>query len=399
MHIGLDLALRLNQSQLYNKLLAEEKDYLLNRQILNMILDDVNREIKPNDVITNSDIRNFYSIIGPLIISESRRDFINGDKYIDISLPKNTTAEIRSGQLISGRSYKLINPGTTDLANFGLQNNYVGSVFTFSPADRVYSTDDNVTWQLNLNIGWTYEILRLDEVSFTGYGASANQVGVQFTSNATATLTHNAMRETRLRVVAGLPAWQGNTALLPNKSFDVLQHLTSRSLIDTNCTIGQGALTKGNFYRVTAAGTIVGLTGFGSAYDKVEVGYVFLCTESGTPLWASSSVTVAEYRQAENRLVIYTDIDGMLNHSYGTVISSPLCVLMDNKLRVYHNNKFRIFEVRIDYIRPPIRIDSVSNIDCDLDELIHPDIVDKTANYAAATFAAGSYQHLKNEDK
>jgi hypothetical protein len=395
-HIGIDVGLRLINSNLYNKLLKEEKDYILNRVIVDLINEQIAPINQPQETLSYDQIRNWYKFINPLIRDLSYKEFVNRGKFIEIDLPKNTYVPISSGSLVTGRSYRIVTAGATNLSTFGINANYPNAIFTY-PKHIIEFVNDPPNYNLTIIQGYKYEILYADGVSFTGHGAFSNEVGTIFTATSNNTFTSATNKGTKLRVISGLPAWDGITTVIPTNSDDIFHYYTSKSKIATNCIIASGQLTKGNYYKVVNAGTVANLTSFGSEYNIVEVGYVFLCTTTGVPAWATSNVQLAEYREAINRLVIATDVDNFLDHSYGTVISSPICALVDNKLRVYHNNKFEISDVDIMYLRPPATIDHVSNVDCDLDPIVHPSIVDKAINYIAATFASPAYQHLKNE--
>lgn len=396
MHVGIDVGLRLIQSNLYNKLLNEEKDFILNRIITNMILDEVGAQKPPIENMTYDDIRKWYVVTNPLIRDLSFKEFITGNGYIEIALPKNTTAPISSGNLIAGRSYKIVTPGATVLSSFGISTNLPNKVFTYNPANVEFEVE-SPNYALTILEGYKYEILVADGISFTPYGAASNDVGTIFTATEDHTFSSATDKNTVLRVISGLPEWDGVTTVLPINSEDVLHLISSTSRIATNCILNSGTLTKGNYYKVINAGTISNLTLFGSTFNTVEKGYIFLCTTTGVPNWATSNVQLAEYRTSINRLVIASDVDNFLNHSYGTVISSPICIMINNNLRVYHNNKFEIEEVIVRYLRPPAKIDSNANIDCDLDLLVQDIIVDKAVSYIAATFSSPAYQALKNE--
>jgi len=395
MHVGIDLAQRMVNSNQFQKLEKEEKDFIINKAIGSLVIDSIPTEENQVNVVDDDTIKKQYEILEPLLIETEYVDFVKGDKYIEIALPKQPEVLIQTGQLYKGYTYKIVTPGTTDLSMFGCPTNNVGFEFTYKPINIVFAFDGG-NYVLPMITGYTYRIKRIGSVNFTTRGASANEVGVIFTSTGNA-ITQVGNSDAELEILAGLPAWTGGTSLIISKRIDVYALLRTSSLIYTDCTFSAGSLRKGYYYKVTAAGTISDLVSFGSEHTILEVGYIFLCTKTGTPAW-TSGVKLTELVFSPNRLPAVKDIDNAITHPIGTLASSPISTRIGGRLRVYHDNKFDIHKVVVTYVRPPVRVDSIKGINCDLNESIHDTIVDKAASYIAATQGSPNYQLLKTEE-
>ena len=109
--------------------------------------------------------------------------------------------------------------------------------------------------------------------------------------------------------------------------------------------------------------------------------------------------TITGVEEHENRLTKTEDIYKILPLSFGTTIyHSPLSTLERDKINVYHNQKFIMSSVKIDYIRKPHKINLILNQGCELDENVHVEIVDNVAKRIAGVVKSESYPNLINEN-
>lgn len=393
MHIGIDLGLRLQNSNQFNKLMKEEKDFILNKAIISIIKDAIPTEVNQLNVVTDDEIKDQYNILDTVLTEKHYVEFTYGDKYIEVTLPRHMDSLVQSGLLHAGSRYKIVTPGATDLSDFNCPINIQDKEFDYNPADIVSGPNNY------LNAGYVYRIVRMDGVDFTTYGASANEVGNVFTCTVDVDLTSATTNESRLEVISGMPTWDGTTSVRIVKNLDVFEMIRSTSLVYTNCTFNAGELRKGYYYKVVAGGTIANLELFGSIYSAVESGYIFLCTKDGAPAWGTSGVRLSELMLSVNRLPAMKDVDNAISHPIGTLISSPLSTRLGGKLRVFHDNKFDIHKITIVYIRRPISVDSIAGVNCDLNEANHDHVVDRAVSYVAASTGAPTYQALKNEER
>lgn len=396
MHIGIDLGLRMVQSNQYNKLQKEEKDYLINNIIDKLINDSLSTDENQLNVVDDDTIQLQYAVLESVLTTKEYTNLVNKGRYVEVELPKFNKAPIVKGLLYANHSYEVVTPGATDLAAFGIANPEVKDKFTYQP-NLVKFVPNGGTFSFTIVKGYVYRIVRTDGVNFVTYGAQNNLVGTEFTANASVSL-NDVQKETTLEIIAGLPTWDGITTLRLTKSISMFRYTKSSSLVYTDCTFGAGNIRKGYYYRVVKPGLIAGIKDFGAEYEKLEEGYTFLATKDGVPLWADSGVRLSEYMLVPNRLPAIKDKDNLLNHIYGTTHSSPIAYLIDGKLQVYHDNKFTISKIILEYVRTPMRVNSTTNIDSDMNEGIHTKIVDKVVSYLAATDSRPNYQALKVEE-
>lgn len=389
MHVGLDLGLQILNSNLFDKLAAEGKDYFLNRIITDKVKAVVDQE-RQNvfNLESYNDIRAYSSLLEPLLKITKLEKYTGDGRYDYGLIPKDITP-ISSDKLYAGRTYRVLVPGTTNLTTFGGGNpSTVGSVFTCVIATA------NAT---ALTIGCKYRILTTGTSVYTGVGAINNMIGTEFIATGT-----SAGGTGTVTPLSGVPTWAGGTSLAFTVSENMHEIICSNSNVDYGKQFSSGSLKKGVRYKVVVGGTIANLTSLGSGYNTVEAGYIFLCTTDGTPTWSTSGVVLIATKTVLNRFVKVQDIDNFLQHAYGTVTSSPIATLVDGKLLVYHDSKFNINEIYLTYVRPPITVDSINEVDCDLPLSYHGKIVDETVQFIMAYTSNPAYQAVaieNNKDK
>jgi len=385
MHIGLDLGLQMNNSNLFNKLEKEGKDFLLNRTVRNIVSEQVNLDRQTVfNLESYSDIKQYSSLLSPLLKTKVLQKS-TGNGYYDYGVLPVDLTPITTGRLYAGREYRVTVAGTTNLSTFGSTSPpIVGAIFTCVLATA------NAT---ALEVGATYRILTKGTSDFTLAGAINNMVGTEFIATGTTIGTGTA---TPLSLS---PTWAGGTTLEFTYSEDVFEELSSVSNVDTGYPFAIGGLVKGTTYKIITGGTITGLTLFGSISNTVEAGYTFLCTLTGVPTWATSGVSMIATKDVLNRLVKVQDVHNFLQNAYGTVTSSPIATLVDNKVYVYHDAKFTINSISLTYVRPPKTISSTNNTDCDLALKFHNKVVDDTVSYTMSFTNNPAYQAFINENK
>lgn len=387
MHIGIDLGLQILNSNLFNKLEPQGKDYFLNRVIGNMVSEQSNLDIKDtSNSDSYNDIKLYSSLLQPLIKIQQLDKTSSVDGYDSISLPKDISPVI-SGKLYNGRTYKVIIAGTTDLTSYGAASNpaVVGATFTCN----IPTLDATA-----LIIGCKYRILTVSGSTYTTVGAINNMVDTEFIATDT-----TAGGTGTVQPLDTIPSWDGITSLDFVSSDSLYEFISSYSNVDYSQEFSIGALKKGVTYKIVTGGTIVGLTAFGSSSNTVESGYMFTCTVAGTPTWSTSGVSMIATKTIVNRLVKVQDIQNFLKTSYGNSITSPLSTMSDGKLLVYHDNKITINTITIVYARQFTKIDSQNNIDCELPVNYHGKIVDNTVQFIMAYTGNPNYQAVLNENK
>lgn len=105
--------------------------------------------------------------------------------------------------------------------------------------------------------------------------------------------------------------------------------------------------------------------------------YYFLISDK------SSTISCSVTKVYQNRLYSTENLYEILEDThFGTKYNSPVSELSTEKLYVYKNSNFTIDSVIIDYIKKWIEIDILNNINTDLNENIHKQIVNVAVNIA-----------------
>jgi hypothetical protein len=116
-----------------------------------------------------------------------------------------------------------------------------------------------------------------------------------------------------------------------------------------------------------------------------------------TQLSTVSAITGA--KEVPNRLT-KTDLLHDIRRSSiaNTKHYSPLSDINDGKIRVWHDKKFIVSGIKMDYIRRPKKISVTLNQGCELNENVHPEIVVNTAKRLAGITRSEIYQNLAIEN-
>jgi len=407
MHIGIELGLQELNSNLWNTLQHEEKDYYINRIIENFVRAVALKE--DNDIksiISYADIQKYYETINPFI-RDIITSFINyeSEGYIECIIPRdNTIGEVdtTNGMLYDGVTYRVQTPGYTDLSGFGYFN--IGSQVV---NDEFICDIVEVTSLASYNV-WKGEIYRIinnpENIDFTSYGATSNEPGSQFTVNADNLIEDDHV--ITLKPLLAKPNWAGPVILNPGDptgptelvavdNLGKFEFISSESFTACGLFLNSGVLEKDQYYGVLVTGT-TDLRTYGAYTSSMnDVNLVFKCILDGTPTW-SGGTRLIKLNKVPNRLVKYQDKGTFLNHAYGTLQTSPVSTMIDNKLRVYHDRKFTIFGVYIQYVKTPNVVDYNSNVDCNLPNSIHGKIVDWTVMKIAGVTNNPAYNTQKD---
>lgn len=432
MHIGIEVALREVNTLLYNKYQYQEKDYFINRVITEYINEVL--QFNTSAPLTNEGVADIYQKLDPLYYSKTL-DKISGTNLYDYAIiPKDTGKEIGGARDLIWHNieYQVITAGSSNLLYHGgvttlLKNNkficelpiitadgMTDYVSGLSPEEQeAYEAEPPIDGGTGIIIykGYTYEIITnsftspaITVIDFTNVGAINNAPGTKFIAswteeNKVKIIAPDTGQLASLQMLSTRPNWQGGSVLLPTFNYDMFKYVVSKSNVDLGSEFGSGNLISGVRYKVTIGGTIADLTTLGSAFNQVVAGYVFTCTTNGTPTWGSSGVRMIATQEVSNKLILPQEVDNFLNHGYGTVQSNPLATIIGGQLRVYHGSKFTINEIKLEYVRPPVEVNYLALIDCDLNSSIHPAIVDKTVKYITALNNQQAYSAIQNELK
>lgn len=400
MHKAIDLGGQALDSAVFQDLVPEAKDYYINRVTSDFLKDVV--EAKTNNrfnIMSYEDIRSYYDALGNMMISKTLDVYTYDEKAVYAILPTDTRDDVSSGNLINGVKYIVITVGTTNLSSFGhavtpvINTQFVCTIANTTPVN------DGGGWKISIRQGAKYKILKHTTPDYTPYGASNNGVGTIFTASASALIASSESND-ELEVIEMAPTWAGGTVLRPLTTEDYFSILVSRSNIDYGAPFTSGVLSKNKIYKVVTGGS-TNLISYG--YKEVPyAGDIFLCTANGTPSWDGTTQLV-ETKKVSNRLLKQQDVYNALNFAFGTSYDSPMSTIKNIEgnlcLVVYHDGKFDINKVYVDYVKVPIDVDYNRSIDSELNVSLHPLIIDKVVSLIAAHASQPNYQQLKVEEK
>jgi hypothetical protein len=389
MHSGIDVNLQELNSAIFNKLQHEEKDYILNDVIENLLRAAINKaENTIHNLVTYQDIREYYTVLQPFLKTLQLEHYdVFGELYTVGVLPADLNiVAFTSGVLYKGVKYKVRVAGATNLSTFGgTVVPVAGDVFECSLSNLSGNPPTTVA-------GNIYRILDPGDLNFMAVGALANTPGTVFT--ATGAVAAGTMSAT-IEQLASKPTWDGTTKLIPvyNKGYNNI--LSVNVYVDCGEVIASGTLEKNKRYRVVTSGTTNFKTVGG--YEAISAeNTIFTCTSNGAITWLNGT-EVIEVKSFNARLVKMHDVGNFLSHSFGSVRTSPIAIIADGYIRVYHNNQFTIHQIYIDYVRKPLEVNYNEEVDCDMHSSLHSFIVSLAARKAAGISGSKEYEVLALE--
>jgi len=99
------------------------------------------------------------------------------------------------------------------------------------------------------------------------------------------------------------------------------------------------------------------------------------------------------------RLVETEELYDVLNHPYAkTIYDSPVTTLRDGAIQVYHDDKFVVNTISLDYIKKPRLISLYLNQSCEIAESRHDVIVDTAVQLASAYTGSDVHKLIINEN-
>jgi len=200
-----------------------------------------------------------------------------------------------------------------------------------------------------------------------------------------------------LQNLSDTPTW-GSATLVPISDVGYYMNIGTRSSVTKGDVITDGVLTVGKKYIIAVAGTTDFSSHGATLVTSADIGYIFTCNSASTITWQGGT-QIYEINDNGNRLVKIQDVDDFLENSFGSTKSSPISIFANNKLRVYHDNKFSIERLFIDYIKKPITVSLSDGIDSDLPESTQPFLVDLVVKKIAALSGNPTYAAIANEVK
>ena len=401
MHIGLNVVLQRVNSNLFTKLLHEELDYFINnvtKQLIRAVLLDEKNTVA--NIVGYSDIRQYYDTLHPYIKSIDTpltESLGNGYTYSTLPSGFTTTTQDAASTLKKGIKYKVLAPGTgtPNFTNLGAAS--VASGLWVAGYEFTCDIDNLSDSSISVVAGETYRVINPGDAitEFADSGLANCTAGTQWTAVADKTATGWSNNPTIEQITDQPTIWGTGTIVVAIASDNYFLDISTSSNVDYGNPITSGVLQYGKQYRIDVIGT-TDLSNHG-AYAYTGDNVIFTCTSGSAITWAGGTSLYLTDKYSNN-LIKYQDISNMLDNSFGTVVSSPISSMANSEIRVYHENKFEVNRVYLDYIREPISVDWNNSVNSDLPINLHDKVVDITAQFIMGITNNPAYEKLVNEN-
>lgn len=339
MHIGIDLQLQKLNSNVISSLRSEEKDWLLNEEVIRFIKQRINPASNDKRVGFEATQKR-YDDLRVLITPASLPVYVNDNDSVFTYLPSDYFTLINDRSVtkdLCGVSYSTI---ATSIDTF-----YIASLPIADDNTNLYAT-----FQVKINGSIIFDL-----------------------SNY---------------VTGGLPS--------SNSKFVIVNYLLQR-IAEIPTLLGGFSGKYENYFGVSVAGAVIIVGKSPFTYNIVYVGN----TVSGNGLGVNYTKVTTPLKSTEvpNRLAKTEDVYTLLSTSFGTTFAhTPITLLEGSKLIAFHKQKFILSSLNISYIRKPKKIDISLNQGCELSESIHQEIVENTAKRIAGLVGSQQYNNIINEN-
>lgn len=152
------------------------------------------------------------------------------------------------------------------------------------------------------------------------------------------------------------------------------------------------------FHSIQCLGGIV-VVGDVALEADVYYGDTHYIYQSTTQSYTKINSNISGLKEYENRLSRTQDIHTIRTYSFSkSVFDSPISGLEQGKIYAYHEQKFIIAGINIEYIRKPKQISLPLNQGCELDEPAQKEIVENSAKRIAGLTGSQNYPNIINEN-
>lgn len=356
MHILFDIEVQGGDNNIRKRVLPETKDLYLNMSIEELLAEYLRKLVEPEES-KGYDTVEYYAFLSSLITQLTLYPvYFHSPTESKVRIPKHTSHEINSGNLMCGIEYLITCEGSTG--------------------------DFNLT-------GKSYE--------------NYNESGVNIHLGDRFTLTANAYSTGTTPDIT----W-GGVKVTPVKSYDYLRYVFSRSNTTVTCNLSNKAVVlnggvpiSGVEYVVTKNLGQANFKGWGASCN--DIGTIFTASNVLTPteaiVWTGGQLTpTAMVHYVENVLLKTKEYYRLAEHAFGTQISRPYCHIQGDNLIIRHDGKFTINSVNLDYIKKPTKVDFFKKIDSDMPVELHKDIVKRAVERYMAIDGNPIYQAIVGEN-
>lgn len=381
LHIGLELGLQQLNSNLYNRLENEGKDFILNLAINDYVNGFLNIPQGKDNIVSFNSIRDYYSSIYSLLKTYYAPVNSRGSNYIYSVLPEGNEYNgdnliTFGGYLLDGVRYK-VGTGGYELGEYGgPQLSTYGDVFTCSLGYASFSGQTNQF--INLTIGDSYVVDNPGNV-VSPYNQFRNSfVSVGNLIQSTPINTYARYKRVKAKFVSG-------DTLIPLTDNGYLDIVRIDAMVDTDNTLtGVSTLIKGKYYKVSTDYGI-NLSSCGG-YTSTMKDVVFLCTSSGT--YNLNNTILIETKFVPVRILKNQDIQTILKNTYGLGSDNLISEIKDNGIYTYHNDETYVNYIDVVYVKSPAKVNLQYNVTSDLNSKVHSDILNLAIGTTISKYAA-----------
>lgn len=367
LHIGLDLAFQQLNSNLFNRLEEEDKDFIINDGLVNYVNELVHTP-SAQLVTSFSEISTHYSKIHSLLSYYNLPIISNEGNYLRCKLPVsnmvNEDGLITAGMIIQdGVTYKVAETGgTLNLSPYGGSPTSSGGAIFKCNLGYVPVIDNEIT----LEVGKEYLIENTVEDQSESYFRKYVTVSNIYTDIVYPT--------TKYKVLSTPFLLQG-CSLIPINSIGFFDILRLEANIETdNVQYDIATIERNKYYKVSCLDNVtVNLSGYGG-YSQTTNTVVFKATQSGSvalPLSAS----LIECKNIPVRIVKNEDVEGELNDSYGVTSSSLIAEILESEVLIYSTDKIVLNYATMAYVKQPAKVSYEYNITSDLPVKSHSELL------------------------
>jgi len=400
-HIIFDSLLREINKEIEMNIIPEQKDIYINAAAVLKLKEAARQERdRVRTVVTYADIGDYYAQLGPFIVDLNLPVAVGDGRYNYATLPSPSTSLAKRG-LYKNNTIYIVGRESENFDFSNITNDlsdgkaYIGQTFEVKIDNVGTSVGGNA--QGELIVGNMYEIISASGLDLTTFGAPSNLKGTIFTCTKAYNFSGSNTTGVELKVYAAKPINAGVPIMVCTAvtSEDYAEVLLISALVDVAPPFKQGNLVKGSMYRVHDKGT-TDLSTFGlSNYQENDT---FISTKSGEPNWGSTPTALALVAYKGGELIKPVDLESKLNHAFGTTVSRPLCVIINNDVRIYHMGNFNVHRASIIYVRVPNKVNYKVGGELEFNEVEQFDLVHRAVNLAAASIPSPNYTTLKNEE-
>ncbi len=389
LHIGLELGLQQLNSNLYNRLENEGKDFILNLAINDYVNGFLNIPQSKDNIVSFNSIRDYYSSIYSLLKTYYAPVSSRGSNYIYSVLPEgneyNEDNLITSGgYLYNDIKYKVVSGVEKDLESYGgSPNTSINDVFTANLGYASVNPLNNQVVFHHQNDSYLIEnnspLVITTETNITR--------GIFNPTKLSYTQTHP--QETYYPRYKRIKAYlTKDVQLVPYNDTNYLDIIRIDAMVDTDNIITTGyTVEKGKYYKLTSftGNTYPNLSAIGG-YSAHALDVVFNCTK--TTSLTNSNVMLTETKFVPVRILKNQDVQTIIKNTYGLSSDSLISEIKDGGIYTYHNDETYVNYIDVVYIKTPCKVNYQYNITSDLNSKVHSDVLNLAIAKTISTYAA-----------